>query len=89
MEKIKISVINDFKYQKWHNFYINYNNNVIDIFLDNKLIDSKKNIIHDFNNGKIIIGQDNGLYGSIKNVKYGNYNIPYDNIELINNLVNK
>lgn len=88
-KKIKIAVINNFKYQKWLNFYINYNNNVIDIFLDNKLIESRKNVPPNFNDNKIIIGEDKGIYGSIKNVKYGNYNIPYDNLEFINNLVNK
>ena len=88
-KKLKIAIINDFKYQKWLNFYINYNNNIIDIFLDNKLIESRKNIVPNFNDNKIIIGEEKGIYGSIKNVKYGEYNIPYDNIEFINNLVNK
>ena len=89
IKKIKIAIINNFKYQKWLNFYINYNNNIVDIFLDNKLIESRKNVVPDFNDNKIIIGEENGIYGSIKNIKYGEYNIPYDNLEFINNLVNK
>ena len=89
IKRIKIAVINNFKYQKWLKFYINYNNNIIDIFLDNKLIESRKNVVPDFNDNTIIIGEVKGIYGSIKNVKYGDYNIPYDNLEFINNLVNK
>lgn len=88
-KKVKIAIINDFKYQKWLNFYINYNNNIIDIFLDNKLIESRKNVAPDYNDTTIIIGEEKGIYGSIKNVKFGEYNIPYDNLEFINNLVNK
>ena len=88
-KKLKIAIINEFKYQKWLNFYINYNNNIIDIFLDNKIIESRKNVVTDFNDGTIIVGEEKGIYGSIKNVKFGEYNIPYDNLEFINNLVNK
>lgn len=86
----------DIKYQKWLYFVINYENNMIDIFIDGKLvklensnsaIDTKLNI-PEFNfNDKVTIGdpdyKDNGIHGSIKDIYYYNNIIPIDNIEFI------
>tara|TARA_B100001769_G_scaffold275319_1_gene277242 strand:- start:6237 stop:7829 length:1593 start_codon:yes stop_codon:yes gene_type:complete len=69
-----IHEITDFKYQKWIFFVINYENNIIDIFMDGKLIQSI-NKVQIFNKKeKITIGEDNGIEGSIKNIYY--YNTP-------------
>tara|TARA_Y100000996_G_C22523179_1_gene643325 strand:+ start:48 stop:1694 length:1647 start_codon:yes stop_codon:yes gene_type:complete len=69
-----IHEITDFKYQKWLFFVINYENNIIDIFMDGKLVNSI-NKVQSFNKKeKITIGENDGIEGSIKNIYY--YNTP-------------
>ena len=58
------------KYQKWMLFTINYENNMIDIFIDGELVGSKKNVPPYFDNDRISIGEDNGIQGSIKDIYY-------------------
>lgn len=65
----------DFKYQKWIPFLINYSNNKIDIFMNNKLVGSKENVSPYFTNDEVIIGENNGIHGSIDEVYY------YDKIQ--------
>ena len=74
------------KYQKWMLFTINYQNNTIDVFIDNKLVGSKKNVPPYFNDDKITIGEDNGIHGSIKEIFYFDTPRPPNNIEFLYNL---
>lgn len=60
----------DIKYQKWLFFVINYDNGVIDVFIDGKLVGSKENVPNFNNNDKVIIGEDNGIHGSIRDIYY-------------------
>lgn len=76
----------DIKYQKWLYFVINYENNIIDVFIDGKLVGSKKNIPLFFKDDKITIGEDNGIHGSIKNIYYFDQPRPESNIELLYDL---
>lgn len=76
----------DIKYQKWLNFVINYDNNVIDVFIDGKLVGSKKNVAPYFENDKVTIGEDNGIHGSIKEIYYFNTPRPENNIEFLYDL---
>lgn len=66
---------NDFKYQKWIPFIINYSNNKIDIFINNKLVATKDNIPPYFTDDEVIIGENNGIHGSINEIYY------YDKIQ--------
>ena len=78
------------KYQKWMFITINYQNNVIDVFIDGKLVGSSKNVPPFFDNDKISIGEDNGIHGSIKDIYYYNTPRPASNIEFVHDLtINK
>ena len=60
------------KFQKWLFFVINYDNNNIDIFIDGKLVGSKKNVTPFFKGDKVTIGENEGIHGSIKEITYYN-----------------
>ena len=80
------------KYQKWLHFIINYNDNVIDIFIDGKLVSSKKHIPDFHGNEKISIGDEknkldkNGIHGGIKDIYYFSQPQQPNNIEFLYNL---
>ena len=77
------------KYQKWMLFTINYENNTIDVFIDDKLVGSKKNVPPYFDDDKISIGEDNGIQGSIKEIFYYDTPRPPSNIEFMYDLTIK
>lgn len=77
----------DIKFQKWTYFVINYDNGIIDIFIDGKLVASKKNIPDFLSDDKITIGSDNGIHGSIKDIYYYNNVQPKDKIEFMYDLI--
>ena len=76
----------NFKYQKWLYFVINYDNNIIDIFIDGKLVASKNNITPYFIGDKVTIGYNNGINGSIKEIYYYNKIKPPSEIQFLYNL---
>ena len=59
-----------FQLQKWHNIVINYNNGVLDLFINAKLVASYPNVIPYMSVDKISLGEDNGISGGICNVVY-------------------
>ena len=71
-------------YQKWVNIIINYQGGFMDIFIDNKLVLSVKNVVPYMTTDNIIIGKSNGIYGFISNVIYFNKTISKDKISWIN-----
>lgn len=77
------------KYQKWMLFTINYENNTIDVFIDGKLVGSKKNVPPYFDDDKISIGEDNGIDGSIKEIFYYDTPRPPSDIEFMHDLIIK
>ena len=76
----------DFKYQKWQFFVINYEDGVIDVFIDGKLVGSKKNIAQYFDKDKVTIGEHNGVHGSIKDIYYYENTRPVNNVEFLHDL---
>jgi len=74
------------KFQKWLFFVINYDNNLIDVFIDGKLVGSKENVSPYFKGDKVTIGENNGIHGSIKEIYYYNKITPPSTIELLYNL---
>ena len=55
------------KLQSWNHFVINYYNSTVDVFLNNKLVGSKSNIIPYINKSdEITTGYKNGIHGGIK-----------------------
>ena len=77
----------DIKFQKWLYFVINYDNGIIDIFIDGKLVASKKNIPDFLSDDKITIGEDNGIHGSIKDIYYFNKIQAKEKIEFMYDLI--
>tara|TARA_Y100001970_G_C14244717_1_gene867307 strand:- start:2916 stop:4445 length:1530 start_codon:yes stop_codon:yes gene_type:complete len=77
------------KYQKWMFITINYQNNIIDVFIDGKLVGSKNNVPPYFDNDKITIGEDNGIHGSIKDIYYYETPRPPSTIQFIYDLTLK
>ena len=92
--KTNDSEFNNFKlkYQKWVSFIINYDNNIIDIFIDGKLVASKRNVPDFHGNEKISIGDINyksdkkGIHGGIKDIYYFSQPQQVNNIEFLYNL---
>jgi hypothetical protein len=74
------------KLQKWLFFVINYDNNIIDVFIDGKLVGSKENVSPYFKGDKITIGERDGIHGSIKEIYYYDKIKTPSTIELLYNL---
>jgi len=74
------------KHQKWLYFVINYENNIIDVFIDGKLVGSKSNVTPYFIGDNVTIGEHNGIYGSIKDVFYFDKIKTPDSIQFLYNL---
>jgi hypothetical protein len=77
----------DIKYQKWTYFVINYHDNIIDVFIDGKLVASKKNVSPYLVGDYVSVGQNNGIHGSIKDIYYFNMIKPPDDIEFLSKLI--
>ena len=76
----------DVKHQKWLYFVINYENNIIDVFIDGKLVGSKDNVTPYFKGDNVTIGEKDGIYGSIKEIYYYDKIKTPDSIEFLYNL---
>jgi hypothetical protein len=79
----------DIKYQKWLYFVINYEDNVIDVFIDGKLVGSKKNVPPYMSDDKVTIGTNDGIHGSIKDIYYYEKIIPKESIEFLYDVTKK
>jgi hypothetical protein len=76
------------KHQKWLFVVINYSNNNIDVFIDGKLVGTKKDITPYFKGDKVTIGENEGIHGSIKEINYYSEITSPLTIELLYNLTN-
>ena len=74
------------KHQKWVYFVINYENNIIDVFIDGKLVGSKNNVTPYFIGDKVTIGEHDGIYGSIKDIFYFDKIKTPDSIQFLHSL---
>ncbi len=63
-------VQSNIKSQRWNNFVLVYNDHIMDIFLNTKLMSSTQNLKVTDNNGIITIGDNNGISGRICNLFY-------------------
>jgi hypothetical protein len=64
---------NDLLYQKWNFIVLNYNDGVLDVFINNNLVGTKIIGAPYFNKDSIKIGEDDGINGGICNVIYYEY----------------
>jgi len=56
--------------QKWNNIVINFDGGTLDVFINNKLVATEKNIIPYISTDTISIGEEGGVSGGICNVVY-------------------
>ena len=75
---IKVYEDENIPLQQWHNITINYDHGILDIFMNHKLIITRRDLIPCVHEPIITVGDDHGLEGGIKNVRY--YNNPISNI---------
>ena len=59
-----------FPLQKWNNIVINFDGGTLDVFINNKLVATEKNIIPYISTDMITIGEKEGVSGGICNVVY-------------------
>jgi hypothetical protein len=60
----------DIMYQKWNNFVINYDNGMVDVFLNGVLVATASGIMPFMSFDDIVVGSNNGIMGGICNVTY-------------------
>lgn len=70
---ITVHKSNNLLLQKWNHFIINYSDNNLDIFLNNKLIASKQNITPVMQASNIKSGENYGIEGGIRDITYFYY----------------
>ena len=73
--------------QKWNNIIINYDGNILDIFINEKLEKSFSEIIPYMKNDNITVGSENGIHAGICNVIYFDTNLSLEKIGYIYNSV--
>jgi hypothetical protein len=73
--------------QKWINIVVNYNGGTLDVFIDNKLVASKGNIVPYMAYDTIVVGADKGISGGICNVNYYNNILTKNQINIYYNLL--
>ena len=92
MKNINNEVITVFKttkipLQRWVNIVINYNGGTLDVFIDNKLVASVRNIIPYMTYDKVVIGKDKGISAGICNITYWNNILTKNQIDIYYNLL--
>ena len=71
-KQIKTFHTKDVLLQKWNHIVINYSDNNLDVFLNNKLVGSEVNITPFMKHDMISTGENNGIHGGIKNTYHFN-----------------
>lgn len=72
----------DIMYQKWNNFVINYDDGMVDVFLNGVLVASVSGIMPFMSFDDIVVGSKNGIMGGICNVNYYKKILPEKNIRM-------
>ena len=73
--------------QRWNHFVINYDGGTLDIFLNNKLVSSEKNVAPYSEYDSLNVGSQNGVHGGICNIQYFDYVLSRREISLLHNSV--
>jgi hypothetical protein len=60
----------DIPLQRWNHFVINYADGTMDVFLNGKLVATKRGVVPYMKNDKVIIGQQAGIEGGCANIVY-------------------
>ena len=71
-KQIKTFHTKDVLLQKWNHIVINYIDNNLDVFLNNKLVGSEINITPFMKHDMISTGENSGIHGGVKNIYHFN-----------------
>ena len=77
----------NFPLQKWTNIVINFDDGVLDVFVNSKLIATVDSIVPYMERDNVIVGSVNGISGGICNVVYFPNSISKERIDLNYNLL--
>ena len=69
-EIIELYKTKNFPYQRWNHLVINYDRGTLDVFINNELVASEKNIVPYMTYDLLTIGNDPGINGGVTNVVY-------------------
>ena len=58
------------KYQKWNHFIVNYDHGTVDVFINNELVATEKEIAPYMVHDHVIVGENKGINGGIKDIQY-------------------
>lgn len=78
-----------FLLQKWNHIVINYNGSSLDIFINNKLVATKSNIVPYMYYDSIVTGSNESISGKICNVIYFTKTLSKNNIQQLYLMYNK
>ena len=79
---IEVYKTSDIMYQKWNNFVINYDNGMVDVFLNGVLVATASGIMPFMSFDDIVVGSNNGIMGGICNVTYYKNILPEKTIRM-------
>jgi len=71
--------------QKWNHIVMNFDSGTLDLFINNKLVISKPNVLTRMKSRELLAGSENGFEGGIRNVTYFPYTLSKQEIELFYN----
>ena len=75
-----IYINNKILLQRWNNLVINYNGNVMDIFLNSALVNSSSQVVPNVQSLLFSIGQENGINGALCNLNFYNHVLTYSSV---------
>tara|TARA_B000000557_G_scaffold264783_1_gene271770 strand:- start:4178 stop:5929 length:1752 start_codon:yes stop_codon:yes gene_type:complete len=84
-EKRIVYQMSDVPLQKWNHIVMNFNSGTLDLFINNKLVVSKPNLLTLMKPRPLIAGSDNGFEGGIRNVAYFSHTLTKQEISLFYN----
>ena len=76
----------DFKTQRWNNIIVNFSGGTFDIFINSKLVKSKRDAVPKIEYGSLNMGSY-GLSGSLCNIIYFNFSLTMNKVHYLYNLV--
>jgi hypothetical protein len=69
-ETIQLYKTKNFPYQRWNHLVINYDRGTLDVFINDELVASEKNVVPYMTYDLLTVGSDSGINGGVTNVVY-------------------
>ena len=84
-EKRIVYQMSDVPLQKWNHIVMNFNSGTLDLFINNKIVVSKPNLLTLMKPRPLVAGLDNGFEGGIRNVSYFSHTLTKQEISYLHN----